>query len=269
MIARLSRDRLFRLGVAEATRTGRMRATRAHLSMVRDQAKLEGPFSRRLVILFRELGERVADTYLSVERPIIEAVRPADLNNLVEHILASSRLNEWASSRLAPSFRDYWGVVLNATRKALQRSGELTDERGASAQRIMDMGGRRMGLVDITGHTREALFRALDQAREEGLNPRETARLIRDFIPEGRFVNAGPAYRAQLIARTETLHAQRMSSLEQYRSMVDVKHVMAFDGDGDEECAARDGQVFTLDDAEVEAMTEHPNGTLAFGPIAA
>ena len=39
----------------------------------------------------------------------------------------------------------------------------------------------------------------------------------------------------------------------------------ADDGDGDEECAQRDGQVFDIDEAE--SIEDHPNGTLDWIPL--
>jgi len=41
--------------------------------------------------------------------------------------------------------------------------------------------------------------------------------------------------------------------------------VQAIDGDQDEECAARDGREFTVDEAY--SITDHPNGTLDWIPI--
>src|SRR5262249_48624959 len=44
-----------------------------------------------------------------------------------------------------------------------------------------------------------------------------------------------------------------------------VEKVMAIDGTGDEECAARNGQVFPVDEAIMEE--DHPNGTLDWVPV--
>ncbi len=41
--------------------------------------------------------------------------------------------------------------------------------------------------------------------------------------------------------------------------------VEAIDGDGDEECAARDGQEFSIADAD--GIEDHPNGTLDWVPV--
>ncbi len=47
----------------------------------------------------------------------------------------------------------------------------------------------------------------------------------------------------------------------------DVGEVEMQDGTDDEECAARDGQVVSLDEAESEMDNEHPNGTLNLMPV--
>ena len=138
------------------------------------------------------------------------------------------------------------------------------------AREIVAAGGRRAGLLDITGDTRRALFRSLADGRAAGEGPPALARRIRSQVPSGRFTNAGPRYRANLIARTETLHAQRVSSLETYRASDVVTGIVAFDNQteyGDEECVARDGRVFTFEEAEAEMASEHPQGSLNFGPV--
>ena len=71
-------------------------------------------------------------------------------------------------------------------------------------------------------------------------------------------------YRAERIARTEMMFSYNAAATATYAEL-GVTHVVADDGDEDEECAARHGQVFSLD----EAMTieDHPNGTLDWLPV--
>lgn len=73
-------------------------------------------------------------------------------------------------------------------------------------------------------------------------------------------------YRAELIARTESARVLNESQIESYREF-DVTKVVAIDGDDDEECAARDGQEFDLDEAL--SIQDHPNGTLDWSPVVA
>ena len=136
-------------------------------------------------------------------------------------------------------------------------------------QRILRTGGKRMGLVDIAEDTKRAIFRALEEGRSLGEGPPALTRRIRDQVPAGRFGNAGPQYRARMIARTETKFAQNASSLEIYKASDVVTGMLAFDnqtGFDDDECTLRDGKVFTFDEAESEMSLEHPNGTLSFAP---
>jgi len=89
-------------------------------------------------------------------------------------------------------------------------------------------------------------------------------------VPAGRFVNAGPKYRAELIARTETKYAQNVSSVLAYRQSPAVIAVQVLDaqlGPTDEECELLDGRVVSLDEAERLAEEEHPNGTRNFAPV--
>jgi hypothetical protein len=71
-------------------------------------------------------------------------------------------------------------------------------------------------------------------------------------------------YRSELIARTETMDAYNSAAIGSYDEF-GIEEVEASDGDGDEECAARDGQTFSIDDAD--GIEDHPNGTLDWIPV--
>lgn len=72
----------------------------------------------------------------------------------------------------------------------------------------------------------------------------------------------GAAWKAQRVARTETGTAYNLSSLDSYRAAGWDK-VNVFDGDSDEECAAADGAVWDISEAEQRPL-EHPNCQRAF-----
>ena len=76
-------------------------------------------------------------------------------------------------------------------------------------------------------------------------------------------VVADTAYRAEMIARTELMDAYNAAALGSYAD-AGITMVEAVDGDGDPECAERDGQLFTVDEAD--AIEDHPNGTLDWVP---
>ena len=143
--------------------------------------------------------------------------------------------------------------------------GIFTGGRDPAMLQVIQDGGRRAGLIDITD--RPALFRAIADARAEGLNPRAFQTKIAKLVPAGRFRN--PRTRALLIARTETIHAQRQSALNTYTAK-GVTRVQVIDGrhrGSDEDCGARNGQIVSLEEAQRLAAGEHPNGTMGFAPV--
>jgi hypothetical protein len=71
-------------------------------------------------------------------------------------------------------------------------------------------------------------------------------------------------YRAEMIARTELMDSFNAAALASY-SDAGVTEVQAIDGDGDPECAERDGQIFSIEEAD--QIEDHPNGTLDFVPV--
>jgi hypothetical protein len=70
--------------------------------------------------------------------------------------------------------------------------------------------------------------------------------------------------RAELIARTELADAYNAAALGSYGEL-GVSEVQAIDGEGDDECASRNGQTYSVDDAE--SIEDHPNGVLDWVPV--
>lgn len=251
----------------------------------RQAAVLEAAFAAELDQAFTELGDLAAAAYESQKatngdghKSVSRETRKAEEDDqaderLAHRIAAALRLSDWKASKLLAVFKTAYRRTLGETVKAINTTLELGVMIPEETElRIIEGGGTRLGLVDIEAGTRIAILRALKDGREAGDGPVEIARRIREQVPAGRFVNAGPKYRATLIARTETLHAQRVASLAAYDAAPDVRSVVAYDArlaDSDPECIARDGQEFTIAEAEVEAAGEHPQGTLAFAPVVA
>lgn len=126
---------------------------------------------------------------------------------------------------------------------------------------ILAAGGRRVGLLDMSGKTRRKVFEQLSQGRGEGEAVAQLARRLRDFVPAGRFKSAKT--RATLIARTETTSAQRVAAAASYKEG-GVTEVLILDsrkGSFDEECDALNGVVVSLAEGEALMAEEHPNGT--------
>lgn len=112
-------------------------------------------------------------------------------------------------------------------------------------------------IAGINATTRDGIRAIIVQAIEQGLSPRDAAKLVRDWTGWDR-------YRAERIARTEMTRAYNAAALDTYGAY-DVQYVVADDGDEDEVCAERHGQVYEL--SEAESVEDHPNGTLDWLPV--
>lgn len=130
---------------------------------------------------------------------------------------------------------------------------DLTNPR---VKDVIDTLAKRVRNVSDT--TLEQIRGWVDTGTEQGLAPAEIARQIR--------ANAGSMTqaRALTIARTETREAYNGGALLAYDT-VGVNEVEALDSDEDPECAARNGQRFTLEEAA--AVDAHPNCVLAWAPV--
>ena len=248
----------------EELKQGEDRQRRLVRRFLQSEEALQEGFASDLERQFHTLGRRVARAY----RDLTPAGQ--DLNDLVVQVLAEADIPTWQQAQLTPAFERHYRRVLETTMDDIRSVvGVGVNLPDPVAREIVATGGRRMGLLDLNRDTRRSLFTALTQAREEGLGPRAAARRIRDHVPAGRFVNAGSRYRATMIARTETKFAQNVSALQTYRNMDVVTGVRAFDaqrGPTDAECEARNGEIYTFDEAEALIASEHPNGTLSLAP---
>lgn len=154
------------------------------------------------------------------------------------------------------------------------------DFTGRGSAKVLDfIGSQVVGIVETT---RKELADAVDEARKRGY----TVKQLRDGVAAGDFTGdradetftglrdlmqswadvPGGESRAGLIARTELGYANNLTSNAAYRDSGIVEQVQVFDGDGDEGCAAADGQIWSLDEADANPL-EHPNCQRAFAPI--
>lgn len=249
------------VALAEAAQPG----ARVVSDLRMEQRRLERSMEKTLYPAFTSLGELVAEAAEDQGGLLIEASR--NETGRIMAILQAAQVGKWSKETIGTMIEKQWQKVLESTLKVLKRHKIEVSARSALEQKLLKIGGTRIGLTDIEGETKEALFRVLDDGRERGLNPRTTAKLIRKYVPQGRFVEAGSRYRAELIARTETLEAQRHSSIQSYEDSPVVKRCVAFDGDKDAECAARNGTEMSFAEASAQANGTHPNCVLAFGPV--
>ena len=246
------------------------------LALQRDAQRLEEAFTSDLEPAFEELGRLAERAYQEAQVLVraggngLEEKQTPEDEALAERIIQRMALSQWSQDALIPAFDGHYlrttQMTVGSINNVLNLSVNLPDP---VAREIVAAGGRRAGLLDIMGETRQAIFRSLADGRTAGEGPPALARRIRSQVPAGRFTTAGPQYRAQLISRTETKFAQNQSSIATYRQSDVVTGLLAFDaqlGDTDAECQARNGQVFSFEDAERETAQEHSNGTLSWAP---
>lgn len=136
---------------------------------------------------------------------------------------------------------------------------------------LLAFGGQR--IKDINDRTLMALTIELAEGTRRGYS---IPQLI-DGVPDEGYKgvsgvtleNGTPVFgdlRAETIARTETRTSFNRSAILGYKEL-GVERFIAYDGDDDPECAARNGQTFSVEDALAEDDLEHPNGTLTMSPL--
>jgi len=133
--------------------------------------------------------------------------------------------------------------------------GALGRAAPGAVQHALERGSKR--ITRINEGTRQGIRQRIQEAIEQGMTPAEAGQYVREWT-------GFDEYRAERIARTEMMFSYNDAAIGAYQE-VGVQQVVADDGDEDEECAARHGQVFTLDEAE--GIQDHPNGTLDWLPI--
>lgn len=124
----------------------------------------------------------------------------------------------------------------------------------SASERVLRRGVTRVGGINRT--TRDRVASLIAANIDEGGTLDELIRAIEDDA-------AFDDYRAELIARTELMDAYNAAALASYGD-AGLNQVQALDGDDDDVCASRNGQVFDIADAA--SIEDHPNGTLDWMP---
>jgi hypothetical protein len=109
----------------------------------------------------------------------------------------------------------------------------------------------------ISDYTRERANELVREAISEGWS-------IEDFASRLEDTGLFSGDRAELIARNEIALAQVGGKMAAYRE-ADVEYVVVYDGDYDDECAARDGELMDIDEYFSEPFL-HPNCTATARP---
>ena len=182
----------------------------------RDTRALEPPFQKEITDFLEEWAGKIADAAV----PVLENKQLAEAQLILDEIDLIAMETE-----LKALYETQYARTADTTIAALNNILGITIGRpDVVAQQIVAVGGRQAGLLDLTASTRRKLFQLLTDAEIAGLGVPETTRLIRDTVTSGRF--ATPEIRARLIARTETLHAQRESSLMSYQTLILLWYLM-------------------------------------------
>jgi hypothetical protein len=273
------------------------RPTRAQLRMARkfdaDMLKLERKFRIDILKVLEEFGEEVeratlevlGDTnepkrFHTVDFPVnkdipqnqdftvsnieIEFIPTKDASqDAMDAAMINAALNtEKITNDLTIVYESHYKRISRATQRSvgaeLNLGISIVDDTEAV---ILSEGGKRVGLLDIPGKTKRKIFEQLSQGRLEGESVPQLARRLRDSIPSGRFKKAST--RATLIARTETVNAQRESAIATY-SANRVTEVLVLDarkGPTDIDCETWNGQIVSLEQGQRLVQDEHPNGT--------
>ena len=237
---------------------------------------LTGPLEKELLSKFSDLGELTENVFLRNSSLILQPGSDGVFEiapDAVGDALQQLKLSEWKRDNLGPVLEKHTAEVIDSTVDAIGNVVNIAiNVPDYVARELIRDGGKRVGLIDVIGDTKKAMFRALEEGRELGEGADAVARRIRRYVPEGRFRNAGKNYRAKMIARTETKWSQNESSLRAYEQSSDITHVVAFDAQlgadrSDPDCIARNGREFNIAGARAEMGKEHPNGTLSFAPV--
>lgn len=210
-------------------------------------------------------------------RPAIEKAIAAVLSEQAKSVAAKIRAH---GDKIAKKPKD-WGIWWSPEVVNRQLERALIPHAVGIAEQVSTQANRTLGakkadtfsetvanlvrksvgsrITKINETTRDDVARIIGEGFDRGLSPGEVAALIEEGTPFN-------AARAELIARTESALAYNESALRSYEEF-GFSEVQAIDGDQDPECAERDGQVFSLDEAM--AIEDHPNGTLDWAPIKA
>lgn len=112
-------------------------------------------------------------------------------------------------------------------------------------------------LKGVTEAINQQMSRELAQGIADGINPRQLARKLTDAIDLPGIGNVSPKVRADLIARTETIRAHHVATIQEYKNagVEEVKILAEFTTAGDSRVCQRckdiaDGGPYTLEQIE-------------------
>jgi hypothetical protein len=231
-----------------------------------------GEISGKAKLVFTDLRKRVDKQYQPKAQTTVQAALEAQAAAIAtkvitkyDHLVAKpGDVDAWWNEshehqRLESALDPIITALVNDSGRKI-RSGFFAQTKADNfMDRVLAYVGTRTSerIRGINKTTRDAIRSLIAKAVTAGTGPAELGQQIRDLT------QFNPA-RAEVISRTETALAYNDAAIGTYRAF-DVGEVQAIDGDQDEECAARNGNIYTL--TEASGITDHPNGTLDWVPI--
>ena len=245
------------------------RGERFALMLRREERGQREAFAAALMPLFEGWGDTAGRIAADVLRSRGEkALTPETKESeLIQQIIDLLNLEAWEQG-LSSRYQAQYLAIARKTAEALQEAGFGTGLPDPVMRQIIATGGTRAGLIDLDAQTRQAIFDALAEGRSQGEGVQALANRIANQVEGGIWSNAET--RARVIARTETKHAQNISTLEAGRAAGVTEYVI-FDGRFGEPRSevshiARDGKIVSAEDAWTMATNMRPNCTLSFAP---
>jgi hypothetical protein len=185
-------------------------------------------------------------------------VTVADLNRLI----ASFDWAEWESD-LRDAFADDFEAI--ALEEGEAAAAALETEFAEQDPYLTRFFARYVGerIKQLNATTRDVVTAELHDVldAQEGDGATALAERLSAAVADSSALT--PA-RALMIARTETAIAYNVGTIAGYHQ-AGVTHVEVSDGDDDDECAAADGAIWTLEEALAEPIA-HPNCVRSFAP---
>lgn len=246
------------------------------LMLQRQERALQAAFEKPLMRLFESMGAeagKAARSAMAVKsrkaghKSDDDDGADVDDDAVVKAILKKLGIAPYQGT-LRELYQAQYLEVAKTVSDAAERAGLGVSLPDPVARSIIAAGGKRSGMIDIQGQSRDAMFDALAQGRSEGEGAEQLAKRIAAQVEGGPWQSAET--RARIIARTETKYAQNISTVERAKAG-GVELFIVFDGRlgpgrSKPEHIERDGSIVTADEAETMADEEHPNGTLSFAP---
>jgi len=233
----------------------------------KDWQHLSTIWAKELTRDFKRLGREARKAWQKIveEQGIDLAKQSAetkvDLDNLYAELIAEQiKTTDYAQ------YQHHFIRVGKTTYDTIESVLGLGINMSAPAESVIaSAGGTKRGLLDLDKQTKEAVHKAIAEARAAGEGALKAGMNIETFVAAGPW--STPEIRGAVIGRTETKFAQNLSSLQAYKAG-GFDNVTIVDGQIDtscDMCIARDETVMLLDEAF--GLYEHPNGTLSWTPV--